>query len=81
MQCLETHLMKRPCVQDSWGWGWTLGLVTVAVLVQLLALGYYSRNLQAVKSLVDSYQADSIAEKQVITDLLLQLNVELDGPY
>ena len=49
----------------------------MAVLVQLLALGYYSKNMSSLKSLVDTYQAESAAEKQVITDLLLELNLAL----
>lgn len=53
----------------------------MAVLVQLLALGYYSKNMSSLKSLVDTYQAESAAEKQVITDLLLELNLlsEIEG--
>ena len=56
----------------------TLGVVALAVLIQLAALGQYGRHATQLKTLVATYQQEAAAEKQVIADLLRELTEELD---
>lgn len=65
---------------NTWGWpvGITIGVVTIAIVLQLATLGIYARNANRLKMLVEDYQREVASEKQVVAELFRSLDGVLD---
>lgn len=49
--------------------------MSIAILIQVASLGIYARNTANLKALVDTYQREAAAEKQVIAELIRSLEL------
>lgn len=55
--------------------GWTVGVISVAIIAQLAAYRYYSKNASQLEAIISHFRQESIAERQVIADLLRELGL------
>ena len=64
---------------ETKGWGWsvglTVGVISVAIIAQIAAYRYYSKNANQLEAIISHFRQESLAERQVIADLLRELGL------
>ena len=53
----------------------TFGVISLAIIAQLAAYRYYSKNALQLEAIITHFRKESIAEKQIIADLLRELGI------